>query len=167
MAERVVDVLEMVQIEKQQGTAKVLMLKQRHLLAQAVEQQCAIGQPGQRVVISQVLNLRLGIFKRADVAGVHQQAGGVVQGDELDRYIQHQGRAMLVSTVHFPMMHAAFLAQFFKHVFALQGVGPDTDLVRCTAEHFLRAETGQASKTIVDLDIAARVDFSDGDRVGA
>ncbi|GAB0069119.1 hypothetical protein IBA8402_48850 [Pseudomonas syringae] len=63
-------------------------------------------------------------------------------------------------------MHAAFLAQFFKHVFALQGVGPDADFMRCTAEHFLGAETGQAAEAIVDLDIAARVDFSDGDRVG-
>ncbi len=118
-------------------------------------------------MISQVLNLRLGIFKRADVAGVHQQASGVVQGDELDRYIQHQRRAMLVPTVHFAVMHAAFLAQFFKHVFALQGVGPDADFMRCTAKHFVGAETGQAAEAIVDLDVAARVDFGDGDRVGA
>ena len=43
MAERVVDVLEMIKVEKQQGAAQVMAFEQGNLLAQAIHQQGAVG----------------------------------------------------------------------------------------------------------------------------
>ena len=63
VAEGVVDVLEVVQVQKQQGAAQVVALEQGDLLAQAVHQQCAVRQVGQRVVIGQVTDLRLGVLQ--------------------------------------------------------------------------------------------------------
>jgi len=60
MAERVVDVLEVVEVEKQQRAAQVVPLVQRGLLVQSVHQQGAVRQVGQRVVVGQVLDLRMG-----------------------------------------------------------------------------------------------------------
>lgn len=62
VAQRVVDVLEVVEVEEQQGAAKVVAPEQGDLLAQAVHQQGAVGQVGQRVVVGQVANLCLGVF---------------------------------------------------------------------------------------------------------
>ncbi|MDT4877397.1 hypothetical protein FQZ97_1129120 [compost metagenome] len=76
--------LEVIEVEKQQGTTQFVTLEQGDLLGQAVHQQGAVGQIGQRVVVGQVLDLRLGLFQLADIAGGQQQAVGAVQVDRLD-----------------------------------------------------------------------------------
>ncbi|MNJ52805.1 hypothetical protein D3C77_481590 [compost metagenome] len=67
MAKGVVDVLEVVKIEEQQRAAQVVALEQGDLLAQAVHQQRAVGQIGQRIMVGKVTDLRLGILELADV----------------------------------------------------------------------------------------------------
>jgi hypothetical protein len=54
MAEAVVDHLEVVQVEHQQGTAALLSLRRSQCLLGAVGEQQAVGQVGQRVVVGQV-----------------------------------------------------------------------------------------------------------------
>ena len=76
MAQRVVDVLEMVQVKKQQGPTQVMTVEQRGLLAQTVHQQGTIGQIGQWVMVGQVPDLRLSNLELADVAVARKDDAG-------------------------------------------------------------------------------------------
>ena len=60
VAERIVDVLEVVEIDQQQGDRLVASAGLGDSVLQAVVQQDPIGQPGQRVVMRHVVNLLLG-----------------------------------------------------------------------------------------------------------
>ena len=84
MPERVVDVLEVIQVEEQQGPAHVMPRQQGALLGQAIHQQGPVGQVGERVVIGQMTHLCLRGFQLTDVTGDQQQASGVVEGDAFD-----------------------------------------------------------------------------------
>ena len=61
----------MIQIDHQQRTATLVDLRRSQRLLGAVSEQQAIGQIGQRVVMSQVLEFMFGVLDRADV-GKHR-----------------------------------------------------------------------------------------------
>ena len=71
VTEAVVDHLEVIQIEHQQGAAAFLDLRRGQRLFGAVAEQQAIGQIGQRIVVSEVLEFMLGVLDRTDV-GEHR-----------------------------------------------------------------------------------------------
>ncbi|MNF86643.1 hypothetical protein D3C84_690880 [compost metagenome] len=167
MTEGVVDVLEVVEVEEHQRAAQIVAFEQGDLLTQAIHQQCAVGQVGQRVVVSQVTNLRFGIFQQADVPRGQQQAGGFVEGDRLHRDFDGQQLTALVAREHFPVMDPALGVQFGQQTRPLFFFGPNPDLVHRAAHHFLGAVTGQAAKPIVDLQIEATVALGDGDGIRA
>ena len=97
----------MVQIQKQQRCAQVVTFMQRCLLAQAVHQQCAVWQVGQRVMVGQVSDLGLGSFKLAYVAGGEQQAGSVINGDRFDGYFDVDQVAASGASQDFPVADTA------------------------------------------------------------
>ncbi|MNZ67791.1 hypothetical protein D3C78_860470 [compost metagenome] len=68
VAEAVVNALEVVQVEQQQGAAALVGLGRRQCLLGAVVEQQAVGQVGERVVMSEIRQLTLGMLDRADVA---------------------------------------------------------------------------------------------------
>ncbi len=90
VAEAVIDVLEMVEVEQQQADLGAVAARLGDRLGQAVHQQGAVGQAGQGVVQGQVTYTRLGVLARADVAeGAlrHQPVlGRIGSGHDLDAY---------------------------------------------------------------------------------
>ena len=76
MAERVVDQLEVIEIDQRDCDDAFAALRAQHHLAQAVVHQQAVGQAGNRIVIGQVLELflvELGLGDVLDGAFVKQQ----------------------------------------------------------------------------------------------
>jgi hypothetical protein len=71
VAEAVVDHLEVIQIEHQQGTAALLSLRRSQRLLGAVGEQQAVGQIGQRIVVRQANQFVFRVLDRADV-GKHR-----------------------------------------------------------------------------------------------
>ncbi len=67
MAEGVVDDLETVEVEEQDGAAPFLALCPRQRLIEPVVEQQAVGEPGERVVVGHVIQLRLGPAHGADI----------------------------------------------------------------------------------------------------
>ena len=68
VAERVVDDLEAVEVEEEDGDAALAPARAPQRLAEAVEEQRAVGQPGERVVQRAVGELELGALALGDVA---------------------------------------------------------------------------------------------------
>ncbi len=67
VAQRVVHVLETIQVEKHQGAALAVAFGLQQHLVQAVTEQCAVGQVGERVEMCHVLDARCGFFLRGNV----------------------------------------------------------------------------------------------------
>ena len=68
VAERIVDVLEAVQVEEQHRDAAALPARAHDRARQPLRQQRAVGQAGQRVVVGQVAQFLLGALLVGDVA---------------------------------------------------------------------------------------------------
>ena len=166
VAERIVDVLEVVEVEKQQRTAQVVALEQGNLLAQAVHQQGAIGQVGQGVVVGQVLDLCLGLLEVADVAGDQQQAVLLIDADRLHRYLHGEQVASAVAHQHFLVTHKTVAVDGLQQGLPLAGFGPDIDFQGGVAQHLIGAVAGQTGEAFVDFQVAGAVALGDGDGVG-
>ena len=67
VAQRIVDVLEAVQIQEQYGQHVRIALRQNKLLGQVFLEAPPVGEPGQFVVQREMLDLLLGAFARMDV----------------------------------------------------------------------------------------------------
>lgn len=67
MAQAIVDALKVVQVQQQQGTTALVGLSRRQGLLDAVGEQQAVGQAGQRVVVGQVGQFLLRMLDCADV----------------------------------------------------------------------------------------------------
>src|SRR6185503_1328242 len=67
VAERIVDLLEAVQVDHHYRDARIAALREKHRLAQAVVEQAAVGQAGQRVVIGEEARLLLLALAFGDV----------------------------------------------------------------------------------------------------
>ncbi len=75
VAQRVVDVLEVVEVDEQRGHRSVLAPGADEHLVGSVEDQGAVGEAGQRVVQRHVEELGLGLLALGDVAQVADVAG--------------------------------------------------------------------------------------------
>jgi hypothetical protein len=63
VAERVVDGLEAVEVDEHHRGLLAVAVGERERLLQAVLQQAAVGQAGERVVVGQVLRARVGLLQ--------------------------------------------------------------------------------------------------------
>ena len=72
MAERIVDALEVVEIEAVHGEALALASATRQQFVEPLIEQDAIGQIGQRVMMRHIGNARLGLFALGDIDQRHQ-----------------------------------------------------------------------------------------------
>ncbi len=122
MTVRVVEGLEIVQVQKQHGAAKPAAFSRRHGLIQPIGQQTAVGQLGQRVIKRQLTHL---VFHLAALGGLardavkpHQFAFGIVFGP--GQNLRPQQPAVLAAVLHFKSdktfaaavwLHAGFLCQ--------------------------------------------------------
>ena len=167
MAQRIVDVLEVVKVQKQQGAAQVLPGEQGTLLAQAVHEQGAVGQVGQRVVVGQVADLRLGGFKLADVAGREQQARSAIEGNGLNRDLNVKQVAAPRASQHFAVADTALGLQLIQQPLTLGAVAPNPQLVGAAAHHLGAGVAREAGETVVDLQITAGGVIADGDCIRA
>lgn len=97
MAQRVVQGLELVQIDKQQRPTPPRALAQRHGLLHSVEQQAPVGQVGERIVEGQMSDLFLGFLALADV----RERGHIVR--DLSIVTAH-GRNALQQRIHLAVL---------------------------------------------------------------
>ena len=65
---RVVQVLEVVQVEEQRGALAAVAGRELQVALQLVVEAAPVRQPGQRVVVGEVLDLLLGVCTLGDVA---------------------------------------------------------------------------------------------------
>jgi hypothetical protein len=170
-AERVVDVLEAVQRDEQHHHAPRFLLRQRDGVGQRLEEQGAVGQAGQAVVVRHVLQQFLRLAPLADVAR-HAQHDGRLAGTleqlpvDLDRH-RHQ---VAPHQFQFGQLRRARLAD---------GGGVVVEPVRLGAQQRLRAQAQPAGRlpqhlvarvaqhaagAVVDVDQfgAGRVEQEDG-----
>ncbi len=63
MAQRVVDALEMIEVQEQAGDVRAVAMRQRQDLLQALVEERAIGQPGEDVVLRELVRMRGGDFQ--------------------------------------------------------------------------------------------------------
>ncbi len=75
VAERVVDVLEVVEVEEQDCDTLARALRERQCVLDAVAEQAAVGEQGERVVEGELAQLLLERLALADVAEVEREAG--------------------------------------------------------------------------------------------
>ncbi|MEZ5599588.1 MAG: hypothetical protein R3F36_00465 [Candidatus Competibacteraceae bacterium] len=61
----------MVEVDKEHDDLVAGAIRHRQRLVEAIQQQPAVGQTGQRIVVRQLANLRLGLFLRGDVGHKH------------------------------------------------------------------------------------------------
>ena len=90
VAERVVDVLEVVEVEEHDRHVAARAAGQRERVLDAIAEQVPVGEPGQRIVKRQLPQLLFEALALADVAQVERQAlhrriGGQVAADDLER----------------------------------------------------------------------------------
>ncbi len=166
VAERVVDVLEVIEVEKQQGTAQIVALVQGNLLHQALHEQGAVGQVGQRVVIGQMLDLGMRGLQHADVPGRQQHAFDAVELDGLHRNLDMLRPPVAVLAEHLPVGNATVARQQIENLLALIA-GPYRKLRRGATDHLLGVIAGKAVETRVDFDEAPGAALADGDGVRA
>ena len=67
MPQRVVQILEVVQVNEQQGAACLIASADHQRLGQTVKQQAAVGQIGQRVIKRQANNVLFTLLLRSDI----------------------------------------------------------------------------------------------------
>ncbi|MNM59370.1 hypothetical protein D3C81_706210 [compost metagenome] len=77
VAQRIVDVLEVVQVQAQGGGQLGVLAVTHQRLAQAFVEQGAVGQPGQRIVVRHVVDLRVGGQLFGGVFGNEQHVVGL------------------------------------------------------------------------------------------
>ena len=90
VAERVVDVLEVVEVEEHDRHAQLRALRQRQRVLDPVPEQAAVGEQRERVVERELAQLLLERLALADVAEIERQPGdgrvvGEVAADALER----------------------------------------------------------------------------------
>ena len=77
VAERVVDVLEAIEVEEQHGRLQTAALRQRDGLGEVLLQEHAVGQPGERVVVGEPPDLFLRRARCRDVVERHDGGDGL------------------------------------------------------------------------------------------
>jgi len=106
VTERVVDGLEIVQVQKQQGSVALFARAQLGRLREPVQQQPAIGQPCELVIKREPLNLGLGLLALGDIACnaaiPGKPAFGIKDGFATDGY--PDGRAVAAGAPHLEVM---------------------------------------------------------------
>ena len=151
MAERVVDVLEPVEVDEQHADAMSAALGLRDRLRQALVQQQPVGQAGQRVAGREVLQSFLGLDPRRDVLHERQDRNDLACVVQQRRVVPlapdrvavaaviagEAGRPRLFAAHEPPHQTREGLAVFFVHERAVGERNPQ-DFVRAPAEDVLR-----------------------------
>jgi hypothetical protein len=153
VAEAVVDALEVVQVQQQQGTAALVGLGRSQGLLDPVVEQQAVGQVGERVVVNQVRQLALGVLDRADVAEhrhvVGQLAAVVVNG--ADGLPLRVDLAVLAPVPDFAAPFA-LLGQGGEYLLVERGVvAARLELARALAQHLVLLVAGDLHERPVDV----------------
>ena len=113
MAVGVVEVLEMVQVQVQQGAVLAAARTGGHALLQPVVQQAPVGQTGEWIKEGELVGLLLGLLAVSDVAPDAVQHGMVLQLQPRQRHLDRQAAA--VGTVMLPFKARQAIAQRALH----------------------------------------------------
>src|ERR1700730_16500494 len=102
VAQRIVDILEIVQIEKHYGHRRSAALRQHERMLNAIAKQIAIGKQGERIVKRQLPQLLLERLSLADVSKIECQTayGRVVGQIAADNFQHATGRLALYPQLH-------------------------------------------------------------------
>ncbi|MDT4845737.1 hypothetical protein FQZ97_797330 [compost metagenome] len=157
VAEAFVDVLEVVEVQQQQGTVLLFAAGAFQHLGDALGEQQAIGQVGQRVMVGEEVQLVLGTLDRADV-GEHRHVVGQLAFVVVDGADVLPERVELAVLAPVPHLAAPFpaVAQGVPHgLVEGLGVAAGTEDARVFAQHLGFVVAGDAGEGAVDVDDAA------------
>lgn len=161
VAERVVGRLEPIEVEEQHGERMTFALCRRQRLFEALGEAAAVEQPGQRVVMRHVVDVRLGGLAFPDVAArTETTAIGQQAGIELDR----DGLSVHGDQVELLPQFARF-QQFLEAELDGGMFGFEGDVQNAPPDQFLRAVSEQAQRLLIGVLIASLV-IGDENRVG-
>ncbi|MPN31366.1 hypothetical protein SDC9_178840 [bioreactor metagenome] len=154
MAERIVDALEMIEIEEHQRGAALVAPALFHDMAEAVAQQQPVGQAGQRVVVGEILDLLLrrlalgDIVKGADVIDV--LAIAIAHGRDRQPFRIHRTVLAAIPNLAFP---ASVINDLAPHP-GIEGfvVTPGLQDAGRLPHHLLPHIPGDVGKSLIDVD---------------
>jgi hypothetical protein len=168
VAEGIVDVLEAIEVDEQDGQSGLVAVGTLQGLVQSVAKQQAVGQAGQRVVVGLVIELIVGLPQFGDVGEyadiVRELSIGVM--DSADRQRFQESLAVLAPVPEFAPPAPA-TAESLPH-FPVKGGILKSGLqdARVTSDHLILAVTGDlGERTVHGNDAAIRC--GDGDAFGA
>ncbi|MNF51691.1 hypothetical protein D3C84_330150 [compost metagenome] len=160
MAEAFVDVLEVIQVQQQQGAAELFAAGALQHMLDAFGEEQAVGQVGQRVVVGEEVQLMLGAFDRADI-GEHRDIVGQLARlvlDGTDVLPERVDLAVLAPVPHLAAPFPAALKGVPHGLVEGRSVAAGAEDARIPAQHLGLLEAGDAGEGAVDMDdVAPRV----------
>ena len=100
VSERIIDPLEVIEIEKNQRDFFAIALGGGQQLAKAVMQQTAIGQAGQGIEICQLANALLGFLVLRHIQNGADDGGGAIEQDRANEELGRKRAAVIAPTQH-------------------------------------------------------------------
>ncbi len=151
MAERIVDVLEPIQVQEQHRHRAALAPRPHDRARQPFGQQRAVGQAGQRVVVGQVAQFLLGALLVGDVFQHHHMEAVPAVGidDRVAAYVAEDFQAVLAPLPGFAAPGPAVVVRRRR-----RDIGRMVEQRHRLAEHFAFAVAGDAGEGRVDRDEA-------------
>ncbi len=164
MAEAVVEHLEAVQVDVQQGQAAAALARALAGLVQAVLEQGAVGQAGELVVVREVAQALLGIAACGEVGEKADDVAGVAPG--ITHHVELQPLrvelAVLAGVHQFALPAAALLQLLADQVVLAAALAGAVDLHHRVAKHLVAAVAGNVAEGLVDRQQAVlRVEDND------
>ena len=103
----------------------------------------------------------------AQIASGKQQAGGVIQGNGLDRHFNVEQVTPARAPQHFAVADASLFGQFLQQRPALCTVTPNPQFISAAANDFAAAVTGQPAEPVIDFKVVTGCELANGDGVRA
>jgi hypothetical protein len=165
MAKRVVQLLEVVEIHEKQRPLEVPPRVDGHALAQLLQQQAPVGQPGQRVEEGQIPDLFLGQLRLRDVPQDGKNAGLSVQLHQRRGERPPEDISILFTELDLKIPATGLQAQDFVQPLPLPDIFPDIQFHRGLSQGFVRFVTQDGAKGGIDFEKGSIAQAADGNGV--
>ena len=167
VAECIVQSLEVIDVDEQQALLAAIAHAGCQGLPQAIEEQTAVGQAGQRVVEDEHPNFVLRGFGIGEITIYAEEAGNALDFDHGCRYQHPEDFAILLSKPGLDVPAERLLLDDFKQILALAPIDPYVQFHRRVVDQFIAFKAKQIEECRVDVDISAIAEDGDCDGIEA
>ena len=167
MAEGIVDGLEVVEVDEEEGAALAGVLVGFRAASDAVEEELAVGDAGEGVVESQGLDALPGGFDVRDVAGDGDDAGDAFDFESGGGHHAREDFAVFPAESGFEILADGVALDGLHEPRTVLRIGPDSEFEGSVADEFFAGIAGGSDEGVVDIEIGTVVGAVDGDAVGA